>query len=76
MNDLPQVVRYGIIDMQVCVPKSYKDKEVKAFADNSNPSGTEHGWFIRKNGDLALAGAQERERCSDRLGFVHIMLDA
>jgi hypothetical protein len=71
----PTVAKYGSFDCQVCVPVDWTDEQVKAFADKENPSGT-NGWFIRKEGDKALAGQPERNPCTDRAGFVHIMLDA
>jgi hypothetical protein len=71
-----ETTRTGALDMQVCVPKDWTDEQVKEFADLDNPCGTINGWFIRKQGDKALAGADERVPCSDRKGFVHVMLDA
>lgn len=70
------VTRRGALDMQVCVPSAWTDEQVKDFADRENECGTEHGWQIRKQGDPALAGADERVKCADRGGHVHIMLDA
>lgn len=75
-NDGAQVTKCGALSMQVCVPADWGDFAVKAFADQENLCGTEHGWFIRREGDKALAGAPERVPCSSRPGFVHIMLDA
>ena len=72
----PQVTRRGALDMQVCVPSDWSDKQVKEFADRENPCGTEHGWAIRKEGDKALNGDPERISCSQIDGYVHIMLDA
>ena len=65
----------GILDMQVCVPKDWSDSEVIEFAESENPSGTTLGWVIRKEGDKNLLGQPERNPCSERVGFVHIMLD-
>ena len=71
----PAVTMYGALDMQVCVPAGWTDEEVIKFANASNPSGTEHGWGIRRQGDEALNGMPERTPCKDRKGFIHIMLD-
>lgn len=71
-----ETTRRGALDMQVCVPSDWTDEQAKTFADKDNPCGTENGWFIRKQGDEALAGADERVPCRDRAGHVHIMLDA
>lgn len=71
-----QVTKRGVLDMQVCVPKEWTDDEVKAFADEKNPCGTESGWFIRRIGDKALADDPERNQCWSLSTHVHIMLDA
>jgi hypothetical protein len=62
--------------MQVCVPKDWTDEQVKEFADRMNPCGTTGGWFIRKEGSEYLKGDPERRTCNDKVGFVHIVLDA
>jgi hypothetical protein len=49
---------------------------VKEFADRENLCGTENGWFIRRDGDKALAGARERVTCASDPSRVHIMFDA
>lgn len=72
---IPAVTKTGIFDMQVCVPDTYTDDQITAFANETNPAGTMHGWFIRKQGDEALAGADEKVKCAERLGCVHVMLD-
>lgn len=72
----PEVVRRGVFDCQVCVPSRWTDAQIKAFADEKNECGTEHGWHIRRAGDPALSGCAERVQCSLRSGFVHLMLDA
>ena len=72
----PEVTRRGMFDMQVCVPADWTDDQVVAFAGREYECGTEHGWSIRRQGDNALQGADERIACRDRTGFVHIMLDA
>ena len=71
----PEVVRYGALDMQVCVPAEWDDEQVQAFANLENPSGTSRGWRIREAGDPLLAGDPERADCTDRFGFVHVTLD-
>lgn len=72
----PEVTKRGIFDMQVCVPRDWTDDEVVAFANAQNPCGTTHGWAIRREGDERLSGYPERNQCSERQEFVHIMLDA
>jgi hypothetical protein len=72
----PEVTRTGALDMQVCVPREWTNEQVLDFANRENLCGTMNGWHIRKQGDEALAGADERVVCKGRLGFVHVMLDA
>ena len=62
--------------MQVCVPAGWTNRQVTKFANAANPCGTKHGWMIRKQGDEALAGCDERVPCDDEAGRVHIALDA
>ena len=70
------VTKVSFLSMQVCVPKTWTDEQVKEFAETENPCGTENGWCIRKEGSPDLLGAPERNPCSSREDYVHIMLDA
>ena len=74
MGCSPEITKNGI-DMQVCVPSEWTDEQVAEFANSCNPSGTEAGWAIRKEGSKFLAGCPERVPCQDRNEMVHIMLD-
>ncbi|MDD5207020.1 MAG: hypothetical protein PHS17_16465 [Desulfobacterales bacterium] len=71
-----EVTRRTALCMQVCVPEKWNDEQVVDFANRENPCGTTHGWQIRREGDRLLVGDKERVQCSERVGFVHIMLDA
>jgi len=71
-----EIIRRGALDMQVCVPSAWSDDQVKEFADANNYCRTSSGWQIRRQGDGALGGCNERVPCEERPGFVHIMLDA
>ena len=71
-----QVTKMGMLAMQVCVPDDWTDHQASDFAEAECPCGTEFGWQIRKQGDKALDGADERVPCLARTGHVHIMLDA
>lgn len=72
----PELLRCGALDIQVCVPESWTDQQVVAFANGLNPSGTSLGWTIRRSGDDALSGDPERNPCSEKEQYVHIVLDA
>lgn len=72
-TEQPQVTRVGALDMQVYVPGNWTDKQVVKFAEQENPSGT-NGWHIRREEDVS-GGYLERNPCSKRDKFVHIMLD-
>lgn len=69
------VTKYGIFDMQVCVPSTWTDQQVTDFANQKNPSGTENGWQIKKEGHESLKGDPERNQCADASDRVHIMLE-
>ena len=77
MNRQATVLRHGLASMQVCVLAEWTDEQVKEFADTENPSGLGQGWTIRRQGDAALAEADERVLCDSARqgGWVHIMLD-
>ena len=69
------VTRFGMLDMQVCVPADWTDEQVIAFAEAEYPSGT-NGWQIRREGDGALGDDPERQPCASRASYVHVVLDA
>ena len=69
------ITRYGLFDLQVCVPETWTDRQVIEFANHSIESGTESGWTIRKEGHEALSGSPERAKCEAEKGKVHIMLE-
>lgn len=75
VTPLASVTRLGALNMQVCVPVSWTDAEVKTFADRENPCGTANGWQIRTEPKW-LAGCPVRNPCSAGNGMVHITLDA
>lgn len=90
MSDQPQVTKYGLLSMQVCVPKEYTDEQVMAFVKRYEqsvvaeaelaigrkcPMTHRTGWEIRKEGSPYLQGSPERAQCVERCGCVHIMLD-
>ena len=75
-NNEPMVTKANVLDMQICVPRDMEDNTVIAHAELLNPCGTTLGWQIRKQGNKALTGDNERVPCSERVGFVHIMLEA
>jgi hypothetical protein len=72
----PEVTKRGLLSMQVCIPEDWSDQQAIEFAEREFPCGTSNGWFVRKQGDDKLSGCDERVKCSEREGCVHIMLDA
>lgn len=71
----PQATYFGVLDMQICVPQDWTDEEAEFYANQINPSGLDHGWKIRREGDKRLGGSPERCPCAQREGMIHIMLD-
>lgn len=70
-----QVISHKLCSLQVCVPESTTDATVETFANQARPTGIESKWKIRSQGDPALAGCDERVKCTGRAGCVHVMLD-
>jgi hypothetical protein len=76
MSEVKAVVtKYGLFNVQVCVPKDFTDEQVISFAEGSYPCGTQDGWSIRKQGSKLLQGDDERVECANDNKKVHIMLD-
>ncbi len=71
-----EMIRRGFLNIQACVPSDWTDEQVIAFAEQDTPCGTKQGWHICKQGCDALGGMPERNPCTDRDGFVHILLNA
>jgi hypothetical protein len=70
MEMKPNVVRVGLLNCQVCVPKDWTDQQIIDFADQENPVGLYASlWKIRKEGD------PERNPCEQSNDYVHVMLD-
>ena len=71
-----QVTRYGMLDMQICIPEAWDDAQALTFAEQTYPCGTTNGWTIRRQGDPALGGDDERVPCEGRPACMHLILDA
>jgi hypothetical protein len=71
-----KVTKMGFWSMH-CVPKDWTDEQVVSFAEKEYPCGTTNGWQIRRQGDKALAGCDERVQCEGkgREDRVYLMLD-
>jgi hypothetical protein len=70
----PEVVRRGLVSMQVCVPSDFTDEQAAAFANGDTPTGIESEWRVAKQGHDVLAGSDERVTCEQRSGCVHLVL--
>ena len=75
MSNCAEVTIRAFLDMQVCVPENWTDDQVIKFANQENPAGTDNGWSIRRAENRFMNGDPERNHCSKRDGFVHIMLE-
>lgn len=69
------VSRYGMLNMQVCVPADWTNEQARAFAEREYPCGTSAGWSMR-TAETEGDGYPERNPCHDRPGYVHITFDA
>lgn len=70
------VIRRGMFDLQVCVPRNWTDDQVLLFAEKDSPCGTKNGWQIRRTGHKDLNGDPERTACAEDATRVHVVLDA
>jgi len=70
---VPEIVRWSLLNLQVCVPEEYTDAEVIEFADHNHRTGLDHGWRIVR-ADEMTDGSPERNPCSQRKGCVHVLL--
>lgn len=69
------LIKIGVFDLQVCVPTDWTDDQVVEFTKQRNPSGTDDGWSIRRQGCKRLGGCDERVPCKDLDGHVHLALE-
>ena len=63
MSSNPEVVRIGLLDLQVCVPKEFSDADVEAFANAESPTGISSNWSIVGEGDVRRVQCVERPEC-------------
>lgn len=68
------VTRFGLCDLQVCVPKHWTDKQAEEFANSEHPTGIDSQWQMKHQGDPTLSGCDERVQCAQCDENVHIML--
>lgn len=71
----PTMVREGLLDCQVCVPKGWTDEQAIEFANKAYPAGTTNGWQIVREGSKWLAGDPERVPCEEDPDNVHILME-
>lgn len=69
-----QVTRRGFLDLQVCVPKEWTDKQAEDFANDDSPTGIESRWALRDADCPAQAGAPIRVQCEQCAENVHIIM--
>lgn len=84
-----QVTRCGFLDMQVCVPVTWTDEQAEEFANRENPAAPPNSdstlrWHARRQstydealaeGKITAEQALARCSCTERAGFVHLILD-
>lgn len=71
----PQVLKVGLVTMQVCVPSGWTDEQIVEYANQKAMTGLDHGWSIIRNGDAALGSYPERNQCEQRKECVHVLLE-
>jgi hypothetical protein len=70
-GNVPEVVRFSLLNIQVCVPADYTDEQVEEFANRNHPTGIDSPWKITEQ----LGDDPTRNPCSEREGMVHIVLE-
>ena len=70
----PQVIRNGLLNMQLCVPNEWDDNQIITFAQWQNPAGTTTGWCVTPEGHETLAGSPARVTCAQRKRFIHVLV--
>ena len=68
---VPEIVRWSLLSLQVCVPEDYTDEQVTEFANKNQPTGLDHGWCIQRKHEN---GDPERVPCESRRGCIHVVL--
>lgn len=44
-----KILREGVFYVQVCIPTDWTDDEIRDFAEQEYPSGTQSGWLIKED---------------------------
>ncbi len=73
MKHLPEVISTDPKLTIVCVPKSWTDEKIIAYAEKVNACQAPGGWFIRK--ESFVDGEPQFTTCVTKEDFVHITLD-
>lgn len=60
----PEVVRIGLVWIQVCVPEAFTDEQIEKFANTEAPTGIGSQWAIDRDQKLVRAKCDEREGCT------------
>lgn len=71
---IPMVLKRGLCDLQVCVPKEYTDEQAEEFANKDCPTGIDSKWKLRAADDPHQLGDPIRVVCQARQEYVRIML--
>lgn len=64
-------IRESLFQKQVCVPATWTDEEIEAFA-NRIPCGTTKGWTIEEGS----IGSPKYAQCTKFASHVHVLLNA
>jgi hypothetical protein len=64
MNKKPEIVRMGMLFIQVCVPENFSDDQVEEFANSEHGTGIKSKWTIDRSQVNVRAKCEEREGCT------------
>lgn len=68
-----EVIRAGLLEIQVCVPKTFTDEQVEEFTNEDNPTGLESRWRIQREVEDNPT-YQIRCQCSQKEDHCHLVL--
>lgn len=72
----PEIIKISGLAMQICVADEWSNMQAISFSEKENPCGTEFGWSVCKDGEAPLLGCPSRNKCAERVGFIHMLLVA
>ena len=68
MANEPKILRWDLLNCQICVPKTFTNEQAAEAANNEYHAGTQNGWVYNEN------HPNQRIQCDNDPEMVHVML--